>query len=117
MFEKWDSDFAIVGETIAEDRFEILHGGVVEIDPINGLKALLSGPNYSAKTWVFEQYDTMVMADTIRWPSQGAGVIRVHGTDQALAFTSDVTPRYVRANPIEGAKQAVAEAYRNLIAT
>src|SRR3990167_6930148 len=45
----------------------------------------------------------------------GAGVVRVHGTDKALAFTSDVTPRYVKANPFEGGKQAVAEAYRNLI--
>jgi len=43
-------------------------------------------------------------------------VVRVHGTDKAIAFTSDVTPRYVRANPYEGGKQAVAEAYRNLIA-
>jgi phosphoribosylformylglycinamidine synthase subunit PurL len=46
----------------------------------------------------------------------GAGVVRVHGTDKALAFTSDVTPRYVKANPYEGGKQAVAEAYRNLCA-
>jgi phosphoribosylformylglycinamidine synthase len=46
----------------------------------------------------------------------GAGVVRVHGTRKALAFTSDVTPRYVKANPFEGGKQAVAEAYRNLTA-
>ncbi len=56
------------------------------------------------------------MADTIRAPGLGAGVVRVHGTDKALAFTSDVTPRYVKANPVEGGKQAVAEAYRNLVA-
>jgi phosphoribosylformylglycinamidine (FGAM) synthase-like enzyme len=49
-------------------------------------------------------------------PGGGAGVVRVHGTDKALAFTSDVTPRYVRANPFEGGKQAVAEAFRNLTA-
>src|SRR5690606_37573532 len=61
-------------------------------------------------------YDTQVGADTIRRPGLGAGVVRVHGTDKALAFTSDVTPRYVRANPYEGGKQAVAEAYRNLCA-
>jgi phosphoribosylformylglycinamidine synthase len=58
----------------------------------------------------------MVMADTIRPPGAGAGVVRVHGTQKALAFTSDVTPRYVKANPVEGGKQAVAEAYRNLCA-
>jgi len=58
----------------------------------------------------------MVMADSARTPGLGAGIVRVHGTDKALAFTSDVTPRYVKANPVEGGKQAVAEAYRNLTA-
>ncbi|WP_212524619.1 phosphoribosylformylglycinamidine synthase subunit PurL [Actibacterium sp. MT2.3-13A] len=86
------------------------------IDPIDGLKALIGSPNYAAKQWVYQQYDHMVMADTVRVPGLGAGVVRVHGTDKALAFTSDVTPRYVRANPYEGGKQAVAEAYRNLCA-
>lgn len=86
------------------------------IDPIDGLKALLASPNHASKAWVYEQYDSQVMADTVRTPGLGAGVIRVHGTDKALAFTADVTPRYVRANPFEGGKQAVAEAYRNLCA-
>ncbi|NOD83523.1 phosphoribosylformylglycinamidine synthase subunit PurL [Ruegeria sp. HKCCD6119] len=149
VFEKWDLDFAIVGETIAEDRFLIMHNGEVkadlvlsklsstapeydrpweptpqaeelaevpQIDPIDGLRALLASPNYAGKQWVYEQYDTMVMADSVRTPGLGAGMVRVHGTDKVLAFTSDVTPRYVRANPIEGGKQAVAEAYRNLTA-
>ena len=149
VFDKWDLDFAIVGETIAEDRFLIVHNGdvkadlvlsklsstapeydrpweptpqaeelseVPQIDPIDGLRALLASPNYAGKQWVYEQYDTMVMADTSRTPGLGAGMVRVHGTDKVLAFTSDVTPRYVRANPEEGGKQAVAEAYRNLTA-
>ena len=149
VFDKWDLDFAIVGETIAEDRFLILHGNetkadlplsklsssapeydrpwvetpaaeplaeVPAVDPIDGLKALVSSVNYAAKQWVYEQYDTMVMADSMRTPGLGAGIIRVHGTEKALAFTSDVTPRYVKANPVEGGKQAVAEAYRNLTA-
>ncbi|MFK7880500.1 phosphoribosylformylglycinamidine synthase subunit PurL [Roseobacter sp.] len=149
VFDKWDLDFAIVGETIAEDRFLVVHNGevkadlplktlagtapeydrpweptptpapfdeVLTVDPIEGLKALIGSPNYASKAWVFTQYDTMVMADTVRTPGLGAGIIRVHDTDKALAFTSDVTPRYVKANPIEGGKQAVAEAYRNLSA-
>ncbi|ETA51550.1 phosphoribosylformylglycinamidine synthase subunit PurL [Ponticoccus alexandrii] len=149
VFDKWDLDFAIVGETIAEDRFLIVHNGetkadmplsrlsssapeydrpweatepaaemaeVPGIDPIDGLKALLASPNYASKAWVYDQYDSQVMADTVRTPGFGAGVIRVHGTEKMLAFTSDVTPRYVRANPVEGGKQAVAEAYRNLCA-
>ncbi|MBY6055919.1 phosphoribosylformylglycinamidine synthase subunit PurL [Leisingera daeponensis] len=151
VFEKWDLDFAIVGETIAEDRFLIMHNGEVKadlvlsklsstapeydrpwmptpaaepltdadvptIDPIDGLKALISSPNYAGKQWVYEQYDTTVMGDTQRRPGAGSGIVRVHGTDKKLAFTSDVTPRYVKANPFEGGKQAVAEAYRNLTA-
>ena len=149
VFDKWDLDFAIVGETIAEDRFLIMHhntamadlplsklsseapeydrpwvetpaaeplADVPQIDPIDGLRALISSPNYSAKQWIYQQYDTMVMADTARTPGLGAGIVRVHETGKLLAFTSDVTPRYVRANPIEGGKQAVAEAYRNLTA-
>jgi phosphoribosylformylglycinamidine synthase len=149
VFDKWDLDFAIVGETIEEDRFLIVHNGEVkadlplsklassapeydrpwvatpaaeelsdvpQIDPIDGLKALLSNPNYASKRWVYEQYDSQVMGDTIRIPGAGAGIVRVHGTPKALAFTSDVTPRYVMANPVEGGKQAVAEAYRNLTA-
>ena len=148
MFVKWDLDFAIVGETIPEDRFLILHGDTVKADlplsklsssapeydrpwvetppaaplglvpaitPIAALTALISSPNYAHKSWVWEQYDAQVGADTLLTPGMPAGVVRVHGTNKALAFTSDVTPRYVRANPFEGGKQAVAEAYRNLV--
>jgi phosphoribosylformylglycinamidine synthase len=86
------------------------------MDPVVALRALLSSPTYAHKAWVWEQYDSQVMADTVRAPGLGAGVVRVHGTGKALAFTSDVTPRYVKANPVEGGKQAVAEAWRNLVA-
>jgi phosphoribosylformylglycinamidine synthase len=91
-------------------------GPVPEIDPIDALKTLIGSANYAAKPWVWEQYDSQVMADTVVVPGLGAGVVRVHGSGKMLAFTSDVTPRYVKANPVEGGKQAVAEAYRNLIA-
>jgi phosphoribosylformylglycinamidine synthase len=149
IFDKWDLDFAVVGETIAEDRFLILLGNEVkadlplsklassapeydrpwvetptaqamspvpEVEPIEGLKALIGSPSYAHKAWVWEQYDSQVMADTVRRPGLGAGVVRVHGTGKALAFTSDVTPRYVKANPVQGGRQAVAEAWRNLVA-
>ena len=66
------------------------------------LRALIGDPNYAAKNWVFEQYDTMVMADTPARRASGAGIVRVHGTDKSIAFTSDVTPRYVFADPVEG---------------
>ncbi|RYH03007.1 phosphoribosylformylglycinamidine synthase subunit PurL [Salipiger sp. IMCC34102] len=149
VFVKWDLDFAIVGETIAEDRFLIVHNGEVmadlplsklsstapeydrpweetpppapmgevpQVDPMEGLRSLIGSPNHASKAWVYEQYDSQVMADTLRTPGAGAGIVRVHGTTKALAFTSDVTPRYVAANPVQGGKQAVAEAYRNLTA-
>ncbi|WP_373356564.1 phosphoribosylformylglycinamidine synthase subunit PurL [Pseudoroseicyclus sp. CXY001] len=150
VFDKWDLDFAIVGETIAEDRFLILQGDDVKADlplsrlassapeydrpwepspapaplapvpavsAIEGLRALISSPNHAAKQWVYEQYDTQVMGDTARRPGLGAGIVRVHGTGKAVAFTSDVTPRYCKADPERGGAQAVAEAYRNLVAT
>ena len=149
VFRKWDLDFAIVGETISEDKFEVWHNGKIkanlplkalsgnapeydrdyienkifalakkqtlEMEPIEALKVLLSSPNFASKKWVFEQYDHMVMADTVKRPGFGAGIVRVHGTNKALAFTSHVNPRYCKADPFEGGKQAVAEAYRNLI--
>ncbi len=79
---------------------------------------LVGGPDGSSKRWLWEQYDRHVMADTLADSATGAdaGIVRVHGTKKALATTSDVTPRYVQADPYEGGKQAVAEAYRNLCA-
>ncbi len=149
IFAKWDLDFAVIGETIPEDRFLILHRGQVKADlplsklassapeydrpwvptpppaplpeipaiaPIAALRALIGSPTYARKHWVWEQYDAQVGADTLVTPGLPAGVVRVHGTTKALAFTSDVTPRYVAADPVTGGMQAVAEAWRNLTA-
>ena len=79
---------------------------------------LMSAPDMASKRWLWEQYDRHVMADTLEDSATGAdaGIVRVHGTRKALAMTSDVTPRYVQADPYEGGKQAVAEAWRNLTA-
>jgi phosphoribosylformylglycinamidine synthase II len=79
---------------------------------------LMSCPDMASKRWLWEQYDRHVMADTLADSGGGSdsGVVRVHGTRKALAMTSDVTPRYVQADPYEGGKQAVAEAWRNLTA-
>jgi len=79
---------------------------------------LMSAPDMASKRWIWEQYDRHVMADTLEDSATGAdaGVVRVHGGRKALAMTSDVTPRYVQADPYEGGKQAVAEAWRNLTA-
>ena len=150
IFDKWDLDFAIVGETIAEDRFLIQLNGETKADlplkalsgtapeydrpweatpiaapagklppydPAEALLHLLASPNLCSRRWVWEQYDNTVMADTVVRPGSDAAVVRVHGTRKAIAFTSDVTPRYCKANPVEGGKQAVAETYRNLCVT
>ncbi|WP_309604807.1 phosphoribosylformylglycinamidine synthase subunit PurL [Phenylobacterium sp.] len=79
---------------------------------------LMSSPDMASKRWLWEQYDRHVMADTLEDSATGAdaGIVRIHGARKALAMTSDVTPRYVLADPYEGGKQAVAEAWRNLTA-
>ena len=81
------------------------------------LKALMGSSEIASRRWVYEQYDSMVMGDTVAGPGGDAALVRVHGTDKALAISTDVTPRYCFADPIEGGKQAVAEAYRNISAT
>ncbi len=83
---------------------------------MDSLVRLMGSPDMCSRRWVWEQYDNSVMADSVQRPGGDAAVVRVHGTDKALAITTDVTPRYCRADPFEGAKQAVAEAWRNLSA-
>jgi phosphoribosylformylglycinamidine synthase II len=93
-------------------------GDVPQMDIAEALLALIGGHHCSSRRWVYEQYDTMIQGNTMQRPGGDAGVIRVDGAEtKGLAFTSDVNPRYCEANPYEGGKQAVAEAWRNLTAT
>ncbi len=86
-------------------------------DPADALLALLGSPDLSSRRWVWEQYDTLILANTLQRPGGDAGVVRVEGhPTKALAFSVDVTPRYCEADPFEGGKQAVAECWRNLTA-
>jgi phosphoribosylformylglycinamidine synthase subunit PurL len=85
-------------------------------DPAADLLALLGSPDLASRRWIWEQYDYKVGADTVQPPGGDAAVVRVHGSDKALAVTTDVTPRYCLADPYEGGKQAIAEAWRNLCA-
>ena len=80
------------------------------------LAALMGCPDIASKRWIWTQYDHMVMNDTLARPGGDSAVVRIHGTKKALAITTDCTPRYVEADPVEGGKQAVAESWRNLIA-
>jgi len=82
------------------------------------LLKLVGSPNQSSRRWVYEQYDTLIQGNSLQLPGGDAGVVRVEGhARKALAFSSDVTPRYVEADPYEGGKQAVAECWRNITAT
>ncbi|MFS2318208.1 phosphoribosylformylglycinamidine synthase subunit PurL [Maricaulis sp. D1M11] len=155
IFEKWELDVAVIGETTDTGRMVLVHKGETVCDiPIAPLAddapkyhrpfyapevraqidakdvaqpghmgevllSLMSSPDLASKAWIYNQYDRHVMADTVASsedPSDAA-LVRVHGTDKALAITTDCTPRYCQANPYEGGKQAVAEAWRNLTAT
>jgi len=82
---------------------------------LQNLKSLAQTPDLASKKWVSQQYDSQVMNDTIQIGGDAA-VVRVRGTNKALALTSDCTPRYVEADAFEGAKQAVVETYRNISA-
>ncbi len=152
IFDKWDLDFAVVGELTDTGRMVIQKGGeqvcdlpidplaeaapeydrpweptpaqaemapddVPAHDPAQALETLIACPDLCSRQWVWEQYDHMVGADTAQRPGGDAGVVRIEGGDKALALTVDCTPRYVLADPIQGGRQAVAEAYRNITAT
>ena len=85
--------------------------------PTEALLQLLDAPSVASKRWVFEQYDSTVQASTVIAPGGDAGVIRVRGTDFAIAVTTDCNSRYVMLDPYEGGKAAVAEAARNVACT
>ncbi len=91
---------------------------IPQMDVADALLRLLGSANSSSRRWVYEQYDTLIQGNSLQRPGGDAGVVRVEGhPTKALAFTSDVTPRYCEADAYEGGKQAVAEAWRNLTAT
>ncbi|CAN5343673.1 phosphoribosylformylglycinamidine synthase subunit PurL [soil metagenome] len=85
-------------------------------DPVADLVTLMGSPDIASRRWVWEQYDHMVGGDTAQKPGGDAAVVRVHGSDKALAITTDCTPRYCYADPVEGGKQAIVETWRNITA-
>jgi phosphoribosylformylglycinamidine synthase II len=89
------------------------------------LRKLLSCPDIASKRWIWEQYDSLVMGETVFSPgiagiqslrAGDAALVRIEGKSKALALSSDVTPRYCQANPVQGGRQAVAESWRNITA-
>jgi len=83
---------------------------------INVLNKILSSPNICSKEWIWEQYDHTVMGDTIQKPGSDSGVVRIHGTNKAVAASIDSSAVYCWAHPLSGGKQIVCESWRNLIA-
>ena len=79
------------------------------------LKKILSNPNVCSKEWIWQQYDQTVMGDTIQKPGGDSGVVRIHGTDKAVAASVDSSAVYCWAHPLTGGKQVVCESFRNLI--
>jgi len=90
-------------------------------DPVGlgpALLTLIACPDLASRAWVWNQYDSTIGGQTVRRPGQAdAAIVRLEGLDRALAITTDCTPRYCAADPEEGGKQAVAEAWRNITAT
>ena len=80
------------------------------------LKKILSNQNICSKEWIWQQYDHTVMGDTIQKPGGDAGVVRIHGTNKAIAASVDSSAVYCWAHPLTGGKQVVAESWRNLVA-
>lgn len=94
-----------------------LQGDLPQTDVAEALLKIIGSPNMASRRWVWEQYDTLIQGNSLQLPGGDAGVVRVDGhPTKALAFSSDVTPRYCYANPFEGGKQAVAECWRNITA-
>lgn len=105
--------------TPTESRDVIQPGDIVEsVDYNDALLRVMTDPDMTSKRWIWEQYDRHVMADTMDSSQSGgdAAIIRIHGTNKAIAVTTDCTPRYCYADPYEGGKQVVAETWRNLTA-
>jgi phosphoribosylformylglycinamidine synthase II len=150
IFEKWELDFAVIGQVTDSGRLNLRKNGEVaadipigplvgeaplyerpwrraapapdvdpgalpQRDPFACLERLIATPALASKRWIWEQYDHLVMGNTVRRPGGDAAIIRV-GETKALALATDCTPRYCRADPVRGGMQAVAENWRNLTA-
>ena len=95
---------------------EIDPAALAERNPLECLKRLIAAPALASKRWIWEQYDHLVMGNTVKRPGGDAAVVRVAPSGKALALATDCTPRYCRADPQRGGAQAVAESWRNLTA-
>ena len=96
----------------------VLRPETIDAPVSNGeaLLRLVAAPGEASKRWVFEQYDHLILGNTVQKPGGDAAIVRIGDGPKGLALTADVTPRYCEADPVEGGRQAVAEAWRNITA-
>ncbi|MGE3622672.1 MAG: phosphoribosylformylglycinamidine synthase subunit PurL [Bdellovibrionales bacterium] len=85
--------------------------------PLSVLQKLMQTPDLCSRRWIWEQYDSLIGADTAIGPGGDAALVRIRDTNRALAMTVDCSPRYCAADPVMGGRQAVAETWRNICAT
>jgi phosphoribosylformylglycinamidine synthase len=156
IFDKWELDFAVIGEVTDTGHMVLTWQGEVvcdiplgplaedaplydrpaaskeeykawaDVKPLGNipessdigadLLTLMACPDLASRAWIWQQYDSQVGGDTAQLSGGDAAVVRIHGTNRALAMSTDCTPRYCYADPYEGGKQAVAETYRNICA-
>ncbi|MEZ0211827.1 MAG: phosphoribosylformylglycinamidine synthase subunit PurL [Xanthobacteraceae bacterium] len=102
-------------ETPKQPRIEATPLGV-DLRIPGALERLIGSPDFASKRWVWEQYDHLILNNTVQRPGGDAAVVRIEDGPKALAIATDVTPRYCEADPFEGGKQAVAEVWRNITA-
>ncbi|MDJ0685534.1 MAG: phosphoribosylformylglycinamidine synthase subunit PurL [Alphaproteobacteria bacterium] len=151
IFEKWELDFAVIGEITDTGLLELTWAGepeasipvapLVEASPVYerpwvpteppdapaiaspdgpiapALRRLMGSPDMASRRWIWEQYDYYIRGETLQVPGGDAAVVRVPDSNKALAMSVDCTPRYCLADPERGGMQAVAECWRNLVAT
>ncbi|GEL44357.1 phosphoribosylformylglycinamidine synthase subunit PurL [Methylorubrum extorquens] len=103
---------------IANTHQPVIAAASVEASVPNAeaLKRLVGSPELASKRWVYEQYDHFILGNTVQKPGGDAAIVRVEDGPKGLAISTDVTPRYCEADPVEGGRQAVAEAWRNITA-
>jgi len=109
-----EPDYLRAAQQLDLDALVAPDGGALRASADAALRALLASPTIASKHWVYRQYDHMVRTNTINLPGMGAGVVRIKGTDRALALSVDGNGRYVYLDPKRGAMLAVAEAARNV---
>ena len=105
---KWKKSKLPKKTKIEKDKFK-------NLKITNVLSKILSNPNICNKDWIWQQYDHTVMGDTIQKPGGDAGVVRIHGTNKAVAASVDSSAVYCWAHPLTGGKQIVCESWRNLV--